>query len=629
MSAAAGRIGLLVTFLCLSGAAPGVGPARADGGERQLLWGDTHVHTSYSFDAFLNGNQSADPDVAYRYAKGQPVIHPYNRTRVRIQTPLDFLVVSDHAEFYGGIRDIYLEGVQDPDANFLRKLVYWYYVRDVRKAIDEGRGPEYFAGLLPVAEDPVEAAARWSEETGAKTPPGAETSARNAWERLRAAADRHHEPGRFTTFLGWEWSSVPGGANLHRVVVSDADGESAQGFLPFSSSDSPYPEDLWAWLGKTSAETGVRFLAIPHNSNISKGQMFAEKTLRGEAIGADYARLRSRWEPVVETTQIKGDSETHPDLSPEDPFADFEIYPWYIQQHRGGYRAQPGDFIRSALRTGLALESKVGVNPYRFGVIGSTDTHTALASAEEPNFWGKMAYDSVPENKQGKTIADGPVGWSMSASGIAAVYAERNDRSSILDAFERREVYATTGPRIRVRFFGGWSFTPGDLAADPARVGYAKGVPMGGVLAPAASKAGAPTFLVTAQKDPKSANLDRVQIVKGWLDAAGETHERVFDVAWSEGREVGADGVLEPVGNSVDLARATWTDDIGTPELSAVWADPEFDASQSAFYYVRVLQIPTPRHALYDAVALGLEAPTVGPSVIQERAYTSAIWYAP
>ncbi len=606
----------------------GADAERAGAEGRRLLWGDTHLHTSYSFDAFLNGNQTADPDVAYRYARGLPVVHPYNRARVRIETPLDFLVVSDHAEFYGGIRDIYNDGIQEPDPNLIESLFYWYNEREIRMAIDEGRGPEYFAGLLPVAEDPIEAARRWSAETGAKVPPGATVSARNAWQRLGETADAHNDPGRFTALLGWEWSSVPGGANLHRVVMTDADGPRTAGFLPFSSADSPFPEDLWAWLEKTSAETGARFLAIPHNSNISKGQMFSDRTLRGEEIDAAYARARRRWEPVVEVTQIKGDSETHPDLSPDDPFADFELYPWYIQQVRtGGYQAGAGDYVRSALRTGLALEQRTGENPYRFGLIGSTDSHTSMASAEEPNFWGKMAYDSVPENKQGRTSADGPVGWSMSASGLAAVYAEENDRGSILDAFERREVYATTGPRIRVRFFGGWSFGPGDLAGDVAALGYAKGVPMGGTLSTTGVEA--PTFLVAAQKDPRSANLDRVQIVKGWIDAVGASHERVFDVAWSEGRTMGADGALEAVGDTVDRTKATWTDDIGAPELATVWSDPEFDSSQSAFYYVRVLQIPTPRHALYDAVALGLEAPTVGPSVIQERAYTSPIWYAP
>ncbi len=628
-----GRVTPLCLVIVLVGVLAGSGAlaaAGAEGAERRLLWGDTHLHTSYSFDAFLNGNQTADPDVAYRWAKGEPVIHPYHRARVRIETPLDFLVIADHAEFYGGIRDIYNEGIQDPDPGWIRQIAYWYNEYQIRQAIDEGTGPAYFAALLPVDEDPVEAAARWSEATASRTPPGAEISAKNAWERLRGFADAHHEPGRFSAILGWEWSSVPGGANLHRVVITDADPAAAGSFMPFSSSDSPYPEDLWAWLESTSTKTGVRFLAIPHNSNISKGMMFSETTLRGEPVDADYARARARWEPVVEVTQIKGDSETHPSFSPGDPFADFELYPFYIQQDRGGYEPRPGDYVRSGLRIGLELERRVGVNPFRFGLIGSTDAHTGLASAEEPNFWGKMAYDSVPERKGPRTIAGGPTGWTMAAQGLAAVYAEENDRAAILDAFARREVYATTGPRIQVRFFGGWDFARGDLeSGDPVESGYARGVPMGGVLTRRDDPAAAPRFLVTALKDPRSAHLDRVQVVKGWIDEAGTTHERIFDVAWSDGREPGPDGSVGPVGDTVDRGNGTWTDTIGSAQLSAVWSDPDFDPDRAAFYYVRVLEIPTPRHSLYDAIALGLEEPSEGPAVIQERAYTSPIWYTP
>jgi len=606
-------------------------PAGADAApeDRKLLWGDTHLHTSYSFDAFLNGNQSADPDTAYRYARGLPVIHPYSRTRVRIGTPLDFLAVADHAEFLGGIRDIYNEGIQDEDPGLLRRLVYWYREREIREAIDSGKGPEYFASLLPTSEDPRDAARHWDDVANV-APPGADVSLRNAWQRLGEAADAHYEPGRFTTLLAWEWSSVPGGANLHRVVVSDADAASASRFLPFGSDSSPYPEDLWAWLEKTSAETGVGFVAIPHNSNISKGIMFSDRTLRGEPVDADYARTRSRWEPIAEVTQIKGDSETHPELSPEDEFAGFERYPWYIQQRPEAYRARPGDFVRGALRTGLALEDRIGVNPFRLGMIGSTDAHTGLASAEEPNFWGKMARDSVPENKQSRRgIAGGPSGWSMSASGLAAVWADANTRQEILDAFRRRETYATTGPRIRVRLFGGFGFRAADLEAPSlADVGYQRGVPMGGELGPAPEGA-APTLLVAALRDPASANLDRIQVVKGWLDADGATHEKVFDVAWSGERVRDAAGRLGPVGDSVDRTLGTWTDTIGAPELRSVWTDPDFDPARPAFYYARVLEIPTPRHSFYDALALDLESAGDAPDVIQERAYTSPIWYAP
>ena len=577
---------------------------------KQLLWGDTHLHTSYSFDAFLNGNLSADPDTAYRYARGLPVIHPYNRTRVQINTPLDFLVVSDHAEFYGGIRDIYTDGIQDPDPNPIEAIAYWYNERQIRDAIDTETGPAYFSNLLPNNQDPITAAASWTENTSDSTPPGADISAQNAWSRMRDIAERHNQPGKFSTIIGWEWSSIPGGANLHRVVISDASSEQAGEFMPYGSNMSPYPDDLWRWLEKTAAATGVEFVAIPHNPNISKNLMWGETTLRGEPVSAEYAALQRKWEPVAEVTQLKGDSETHPVLSPADPFADFETYPWYIQQERTtAYKAGSGDFMRSGLRNGLKLEQQIGTNPYQFGVIGSTDSHTGLASAEEPNFWGKMAFDSIPERKQGNALAEGPTGWSMQAGGLAAVWATENSREAIVDAFQRREVYATTGPRIRLQV--------------RASLGDQHAV-MGGELT--TSDNTAPSFEISAQKDPKSAHLDRLQVIKGWVDAEGATHEQVFDVAWAGDRTLDAEGHLPPIGNTVDLATATWTDTIGAASLMATWEDPEFDPSQSAFYYVRVLEIPTPRHALLDAIALGLETPSIGPATIQERAYSSPIW---
>ncbi len=598
---------ILVLLLCAPLAADTVMAA-----EKTLLWGDTHLHTSYSFDAFLNGNLSADPEIAYRFARGEPVIHPYNRTRVQINTPLDFLVVSDHAEFYGGIRDIYYDGIQDKDANFIRRILYWYNEKEIRDAIDTETGPQYFSRLLPVTEDPVVAARARSEEAGARQVPGADISANNAWQRMRDSADKHYQPGTFSTLIGWEWSSIPGGGNLHRVVITDADGETAGQFMPFSSTESPYPDDLWRWLEKTAKETQANFVAIPHNSNISKGLMFSETTLRGEAMDEDYAQLSRTWEPVVEVTQYKGDSETHPDLSPDDPFADFELYPWYIQQERTQtYMPTAADYARSGLRTGLALEQSLGINPFQFGMIGSTDSHTGLSAAEEPNFWGKMAFDSIPERKQNNAIASGPTGWSMQAGGLAAVWAEDNTREAIVAAFKRREVYATTGPRIRLHYH----------AVTPAGQS-----PMGSEITgplPALS------LNVSAQKDPKSANLDRIQVVKGWLDDNGQTHEKIYNVAWSGDRTAGADGSLPAVGNTVNETDGTWTNTIGAAELTANWNDPDFDPTQPAFYYIRVLQIPTPRHALLDALALGLQAPTVGDKVIQERAYSSPIWYTP
>lgn len=596
--------------------------------ERQLLWGDTHLHTNYSFDAFLNDNLTADPDTAYRWAKGQPVIHPFNRTRVQIGTPLDFLVVSDHAELMGALRDIYYNGVNQADAGILDRILQWYTERTVRQAIDDHEGADLFAAALPFSQNAREAAASWREDVGGAFPIS-DNVVEDAWRQSTATTERHNEPGKFTALIGWEWSSIPGGANLHRVVFTDAPARTAQEFLPFASTDSPYPEDLWRWLEKTAAATGAEFISIPHNSNISKGFMFDETSLRGAEYTRDYAQLRAKWERVVEVTQIKGDSEAHPDLSPDDEFADFESYPFYIQQDREPYQARPGDFARSALKRGLSLEAAVGINPYQFGMIGSTDAHTGLSSAEEPNFWGKMATDSTPETKAGFSIGDGPTGWSMSASGLAAVWAEANTRADIMAAFKRREVYATTGSRIRVQVFAGWQFSEDHLSSDNLyATGASLGVPMGGELQ-RSEDAVAPSFMIIAQSDPRGANLDRIQVVKGWLASDGTENERIYNVVWSDGRTLGADGTLPPVGNTVNLATGRYTNDIGATELATVWKDPEFDPSEEAFYYVRVLEIPTPRHGLLDALALGATEPLEGPATIQERAYTSPVWYTP
>ena len=599
----------------------------------QLLWGDTHLHTSYSFDAFLNGNQTADPNTAYAFARGQPVIHPGTRTRAQLKTPLDFLVIADHAEFYGGIGDIYFEGVQKSDPNLLERISFWFAENQIRDAIDGGSGLEFFNNLLPENQDPIDAARSWVENSAAATPPGADLSAKNAWERMLESARRFDDPGEFTALIGWEWSSVPGGANLHRVVITDADLDVAGTFSPFSSTDSPFPEDLWNWMDQTASRVDARFLAIPHNSNISKGQMFSRRSLRGEEITVEYAEQRGRLEPLVEITQYKGDSETHPDLSPSDEFADFALYPWYIQQVRTtDYQPRPGDYIRSALRTGLELENEIGRNPYAFGVIGSTDSHTGLATAEEANFWGKMARGARPERNAGprdqnNPDAIGPTGWSMQASGLAAVWAEENTRTAIFNAMQRKEVYGTTGPRINLRFFAGNDLVVDDLdRADWYSHLKTKAVAMGSNLI---TRSGiAPVFLVAATKDPLSANLDRIQIVKGWVDGDGRSAEKVFDVAWSGSRKL-MNGKLPAIESTVDKKTGTWDNSQGAVTLKTVWQDPEFNPDQKAFYYVRVLETPTPRHALLDAIALGLDAPTVGESIIQERAYSSPIWTMP
>jgi hypothetical protein len=613
-------------------------PASAES-SRQLLWGDTHLHTAYSFDAFLNGNRSADPDTAYRWAKGLPVIHPYHRARVRVNDPLDFLVVADHAEFLGVIRKLYYDVHDGPGAKFAQQ---------VRDAFDSGQGGAMFAEILPMGvvapgdtKDPI------SDEGAPNSLPVAafgEELRRDAWAETTAAADRHNEPGKFTAMIGWEWSSLPSGANLHRVVMTPVDGEIARTFMPFGSDESSYPDDLWAWLDKTTKETGAEFVAIPHNPNISKGYMFGETSLNEAPYTTESARTRARWEPVLEATQYKGDSETHPDLSPEDPFADFETYTGYIQKNRQTYVANKGDYARSALRRGLEIEERVGANPYKFGMIGATDSHSGLSAYEEDNFWGKMALDSTPETKLKFGVGRGMTGWNIGAGGLAGVWADENTRESIFAAFRRREVYATTGSRMKVRFFGGWGFDKKDLgASDLAEPGYAKGVPMGGDLAGrpeeptglrglfAGTAPEAPSFLVQAVKAPRGANLDRVQIIKGWIASDGLSRERVFDIAWSNPdlRFPDASGTLPPVGNTVDLETGRYTNDIGKAELVSVWTDPDFDASQRAFYYVRVLEIPTPRHSLLDGLALGTEPPKEQPPTLQERAYTSPIWYTP
>jgi len=610
----------------------------------EVYFGDTHLHTSLSFDSFLKQNQSAGPDTAYRWAKGLPVIHPYNRARVQIDTPLDFLVVSDHAESMGVFNAVHHDYFEEPEAGLFRRVKTWFVTIVVKYMMrDEESSSQFYLDVMaktPEGNDPdpvKNQVTRASERS-----PLGDTSmvVRSAWMDIVEAADRHYEPGKFTSLIGWEWSSTPTGINLHRVVFTPDDASKAKHFLPYGSDQSEYPEDLWSWLETTQNKTGARFVAIPHNPNVSKGYMFGETTLDGKPITADYARTRMQWEPVTEVSQVKGDSESHQDLSPEDAFADFENYEFYLQAYSQEYEAKEGDYARSALKRGLEFEQKIGVNPYKFGMIGSTDSHTSLSSAEEGNFWGKMANDSIPEKKhKGSFIdKDGPTGWDMAAAGLAAVWAKENTREEIYAAFQRKEVYATTGPRLRVRLFAGWDFSGFDqLSDDLTEIGYAKGVPMGGDLtwpAGAVSDVGGenkkvPQLLIRATKDPKNANLDRIQVIKGWVDTSGRKLERIYNVAWAGDRALDSQGALQAVGNTVDLKTATYDNSIGAEELSVLWADPDFNAEQHAFYYVRVLQIPTPRHSLYDALSLQQKLPDNIPSIIQERAYTSPVWYTP
>jgi hypothetical protein len=513
-----------------------------------------------------------------------------------------------------------------------------------RKMVDEGKMTDVFADLI-----------RQVNTMQPEPDLNSDAINRSVWGEIMDAAERHDEPGKFTSFLGWEWSSTTNGANLHRVVFLREGKKIGKKFRPYTTLDSDKPEDLWKWLDATSKDTGANFVAIPHNQNISKGLMFPVADSYGKPITKAYAESRMRWEPIVETTQIKGDSETHPMLSPTDEFADFETYDHYIDVGEGEEvtlfgdallaelsakdreylkkheerAAKAGDYTRSGLMRGLAIEARIGANPYKFGMIGSTDSHTGMASAEEDNFHGKMAVDSIPEKKAELIVPPTTKGLDMGAAGLAAVWAEGNTREALFDAFRRKETYATTGTRLRVRFFGGWKFGAGDAESDELeKIGYEKGVPMGGDLS-RGPEGGPPTFLIRAVKDPSHANLDRVQVIKGWVDAEGMPQEKIYNVALSDGRSVGRSGKVKPVGNTVDLKTATWTNSIGDAQLVTVWTDPDFDAVRSAFYYVRVLQIPTPRNSLYDAVALNKPHPKGYPATIQERAYTSPIWYTP
>ena len=602
---------LAASFLCVL-----TFPGAAASQETQVLWGDTHLHTSDSFDVILFGTPNSTPDTAIRFAKGLPVISPTTQTPWQLSRPLDFVVVSDHAEAMGSMNRLFADDPEFTETKTGKVILEMAPDRTDEQLIlvygmlaETGSGGENEYGLTP--EDIYN-----DLHAGEKR--------RSTWESQIATVDGHNEPGKFTTFIGWEWSAQPNAGNLHRVIFTPQGGDVASQFLPFSQLESEDPEMLWQWLEETSQATDAQFIAIPHNPNISAGQMFKTTTQSGEPITAEYAETRMKWEPVVEITQIKGDSETHPVLSPDDAFADFETYQFILVP--GGGEADPteADYVRSGLKTGLELGAATGGNPFKMGVIGSTDSHTGMTSVEENHFGGKGQHDAFPSLRSHETGIGDSKGWDMGAAGFAAVWATENTRQSIFDAFQRKEIYGSTGPRISLRFFGGFDFLDEDAqSAELASVGYSKGVPMGGELVGANDRA--PTFLIAALKDPMRGNLDRIQIVKGWLDDKGSSQEKVFDVALSDGRTDGS--VL--VGNTVNETTGEYTNDIGDVELRSVWTDPEFDSTQNAFYYVRVLEIPTPRYSLYDAIALGIDPKETGhPAAIQERAYSSAIWYS-
>jgi hypothetical protein len=572
------------------------------------LWGETHLHTGYSMDAGLFGN---------RASTGQPV---------KLSRPYDWVVITDHSDQMGMVQDI-MKG--DPAVMVSEQGKRWHEGMN-------GTPQEGVAAALDLIEtfsqgkfDPklIEAYSPQSSKY------------RTIWDEMLKAADQYNEPGRFTALIGFEWTSLVKGGNMHRnVIFRDGPNKTAQ-IVPYVTQ-KPYgsidPLDLYAWLEQYEAKTGGSAMAIAHNGNLSNGIMFpVDAQYTGRRIDKKYVEARAKWELLYEVTQIKGDGEAHPFLSPDDAFADYENWD---EGSLDLLTAKTDDMLqyeyaREALKNGMVLEEKLGTNPYKFGMVGATDSHNSLSAIEEDNFFGKhTGYEPSP-GRLSHTFQKTDVGvrysWQQVASGIQAVYASENTRAGIYDAMQRKETYATTGPRMMVRFFGGWDFTDQDLNnRQPAFLGYQKGVPMGGDLLPQKGDK-APSFMVYALRDQIGANLDRIQVIKGWVDKRGKTHEKVYNVAWSAGRELDGNGDLPPVGNTVDIAAANWTNTIGASELATVWTDPDFDPDQRAFYYARVLEIPTPRWIVYDALRFGVEIPEGATTIGQERAYTSPIWYTP
>lgn len=591
---------------------------------RFVFWGDTHLHSSLSNDANSWGkNKILTPEFAYRFARGEVVV-AHNGMSARLNRPLDFLVLADHVEGLG-----YFGFLESGDKEFIEtqdgEKFYERFLSYKKKADIAIRGKERHKLTMDIWRYQPEK----SDDNYALR--------KSIWDQVSVTADAFNDPGVFTAFIGYEWTSMPGGGNLHRVVIYADASDKATELLPFSSMDSENPEDLWRFMQRYADKTGGDILAIPHNGNLSYGKMFDDGDFSGQAINTQYALTRSRWEPLYEVTQVKGDSESHPLLSLDDEFSDFETWDdwggafddWGDENQK--LEQKNKEYARPSLMRGLRLQDQLGVNPYKFGLIGSTDAHNSLATADDNNFWGKASIHEPNDQRLFSEISRGwpAATWRFAASGYAAIWAEENTRESLFAAMKRKEVYASTGPRITVRFFGGWDYQPDDaFRPDLARIGYDKGIPMGGDLS-AAPKDKAPQFLIRAVKDPDGANLDRVQVIKGWHDAKGELHEKIYNVALSDGRkDLGPN--TKKVGTTVDVPDASYTNTIGDPELAVVWEDPDFDANELAFYYLRVLEIPTPRWTAYDAKYFQLkDIPEEIPMLTQERAYTSPIWYTP
>jgi hypothetical protein len=536
----------------------------------------------------------------------------------RLSRPFDFVVVTDHAENLGLSPAV---AASDPE---LLANAWGKELHDKVKAGEPMAAFDMWVGRMGARDDPLK---------GSELP-------RTYWQKSTAAAEKYNDPGVFTAFIGFEWTSVPEGANLHRNVIFRDGKAKADTIVPYSNYDSQDPEDLWEFLQAYEARTGGKLLAIAHNGNLSDGLMFDDVTLSGEPLTRDYAERRSRWEPLYEVTQIKGDGETLPALSPKDEFADYYTWePASFSAKTTTPEMLPKEYAREALKRGLAFEEELGANPFKFGLIGSTDAHTSIPAIEESNFFGKISaaepsgnplrYEEIVNGRENPDPEVKTRLYESMAGGLTAIWARENTREALWDAMARKETFATTGTRLRVRVFAGWDLAADDLdRSDFAAYAYEHGVPMGGDLA-GAPAGKAPTMLIRAVRDPDGANLDRVQIIKGWLDAKGKTHEKVYDVAWSGERKADVNGKIPAVGNTVDAKNATWTNSIGSSELGTVWKDPNFDPKQKAFYYARVIEIPTPRWSTYDKVRFGIDIPKAAPVSTQERAYTSPIWYTP
>mgnify|MGYP000743056644 CR=1 FL=1 len=591
----------------------------------KVYWGETHLHTGLSLDAGLFGNILGHEE-AYRFARGEEITSSTGLP-VKLSRPLDWIAITDHSDMMGFATDI-----QRGAPNIMADPKGREWAEGFQKG-GEAAGKAAFDLITNFSQMtlPEKLVADYSPGSGVYN---------KLWDKIISTADDYYEPGRFTTLIGFEWTSVPKGYNLHRNVIL-RDGSHRAGMVIPLTTQPPLgtqdPLDLYKWLETYENKTGGQAFALAHNGNLSNGWMFPiVETYAGGKVDQNYVTQRAKWEPLYEVTQIKGDGEAHPFLSPDDEFADYETLDkgnLDLTDLKTDDMLQR-EYAREALKNGLLLEDQLGTNPYKFGMVGATDSHTALATAEEENFFGKST--SVEPSKTRvehpfiKSELGAIEGYELSASGYQAVWAEENTREAIFDAMERKETYATTGPRIIVRFFGGWDFVEDDIRnRAPAFIGYQKGVPMGGDLT-TAPKDKAPSFMVVALRDPIGANLDRVQIIKGWLDKEGKTHERIYDVAVSDDRSIDANGrCLEAVGSTVDIEKATWTNSIGDSELTTVWTDPGFDPTLKAFYYARILEIPTPRWVLYDKIRFGTEIPEEAQLTHQERAYTSPIWYTP